>query len=259
MKNCEKFKAGTVKRADAAADIDIINRYAVKELTPDDVFCFSVVLCDNDIDRDLERFSDASLSKMAELFAGKPMISDHNWSANRQIARLYRLAVETAEGKTKDGRPLRQLVGCAYTVRNDQTQPTIDAIEAGILKEVSVGVQMGKCSCSVCQAPMGGYLCENGHVKGEEYDGMACVGVLEDPLDAYELSFVAVPAQPGAGVIKGAKDVKAAFSVLMAADLSDCPEEAEALLKKLREAQMSVQERARRAEIVRQNQKYVKG
>ena len=259
MQKCEKFKALAVKRADAAADIDIINQYAVKELTPDDVFCFSVVLCDNDIDRDLERFSDASLTKMAELFAGKPMISDHNWSADRQIARLYRLHVETAEGKTKDGRTLRQLVGCAYMVNNDQTRPTIDAIEAGILKEVSVGVQMGRCSCSVCQTAMGWQTCENGHVKGEEYDGTACAGVLEDPLDAYELSFVAVPAQPGAGVIKGAKDVKAAFGVLMAADLSGCPEEAEALMTKLLEARMSAAERARRAEIVRQNKKYLKG
>ena len=259
MKNCEKFKAGTVKRADAAAVIDLIHRYAVKELTPDDVFCFSVVLCDNDIDRDLERFSDASLTKMAELFPGKPMISDHMWSSDRQIARLYRLSVETAEGKTKDGRPLRQLVGCAYMVKNDQTRPTIDAIEAGILKEVSVGVQMGKCSCSVCEAPMGWNMCENGHVKGTEYDGQTCAGVLEDPLDAYELSFVAVPAQPGAGVIQGAKDVKAAIGVLLSADLTDCPEETEALLQKLREAQLSAAERAKRAEMIRENKKFLKG
>jgi len=259
MQKVEKFKAAGLKRADAAADIDIINRYAVRELKPDDVFCFSVVLCDNDIDRDLERFSDQALDTMARLFEGKPMISDHCWSSERQIARLYRLAVETAEGKTRDGRPLRQLVGCAYTVRNDQTQPTIDAIEAGILKEVSVGVAIGKCTCSVCGGAFNWIACENGHEKGAEYEGKLCAGVLEDPLDAYELSFVAVPAQPGAGVIKGARDVQSAFSVLLGADLSGCSGEAKALLPKLQAALMSGEEKAKRAKIIEDNKRFMKG
>ena len=34
-----------------------INRFAVEPLTPEQVYCFSVNLCDNDIDRDNEYFS----------------------------------------------------------------------------------------------------------------------------------------------------------------------------------------------------------
>ena len=34
-----------------------INRYTQKDLTADEVFVFSAVLCDNEIDRDFERFS----------------------------------------------------------------------------------------------------------------------------------------------------------------------------------------------------------
>lgn len=259
MRKVDKFKALAVKRADAAADIDIINQYAVKELTPDDVFCFSVVLCDNDVDRELEAFTEASLDKMAELFAGTPMIRDHAWSAENQTARIYKLNVETAEGTTRDGRQLRQLVGCAYMVKNDHTQPTIDAIEAGILKEVSVGVRMGTCTCSICGEYMDWNGCRNGHQKGQDYDEGLCYGRLEDPLDAYEVSFVAVPAQPGAGVIKGMGDVGEAFGVLLSADLTGCPEEVEALLKHLQAARMSAEERAWRAEIAKKNQKYLKG
>ena len=36
-----------------------------------------------------------------------------------------------------------------------------------------------------------------------DYDGKTCHFVLSDPQDAYEWSFVAVPAQRDAGVIKG--------------------------------------------------------
>jgi hypothetical protein len=40
------------------------------------------------------------------------------------------------------------------------------------------------------------------HRKGEVYGGKVCHTVLEEPTDAYEWSFVAVPAQPRAGVTK---------------------------------------------------------
>ena len=35
------------------------------------------------------------------------------------------------------------------------------------------------------------------------YDGQLCCAILKEPMDAYEFSFVAVPAQPNAGVLKG--------------------------------------------------------
>ena len=39
-------------------------------------------------------------------------------------------------------------------------------------------------------------------MPGRQYDGKLCTAVLEDPTDAYEWSFVAVPAQREAGVLK---------------------------------------------------------
>ena len=41
-----------------------------------------------------------------------------------------------------------------------------------------------------------------GHQKGESYDGQVCCAILREPMDAYEFSFVAVPAQREAGVLK---------------------------------------------------------
>ena len=40
------------------------------------------------------------------------------------------------------------------------------------------------------------------HQKGKQYGGKLCCHLLEEPADAYEWSFVAVPAQKNAGVIK---------------------------------------------------------
>lgn len=103
MERIEKFKGFRVKKADSAADIALINQFAVKELSPDDVYCFSLVLCDNDVDRDTERFTDQTLERLAKLFVGKTGISDHEWRASGQIARIYRTEVVATGEKTKLG------------------------------------------------------------------------------------------------------------------------------------------------------------
>ena len=82
----------------------------------------------------------------------------------------------------------------------DQTEPLIAAIEGGILREVSVGCQVAKAICSICGTDRRETYC--GHCPGQEYEGKRCHIDLDNPTDAYELSFVAVPAQKGAGVIK---------------------------------------------------------
>ena len=49
-----------------------INRFTRKELTEDDVYCFSVILCDNEIDRDCEKFSVEALKELAESLITTP-------------------------------------------------------------------------------------------------------------------------------------------------------------------------------------------
>ncbi len=257
MSRFEKFKSFSVKPADAAADIALINQFTVKELTPDEVYCFSVVLCDNDVDRDLERFTDKTLDKLAKLFVGKTGISDHRWSADRQIARLYRTEVETTEEKNRLDQPLKRLRGSAYMMKNEANQPVIDAIEGGILKEISIGCAVKKVLCSICGKPLKmdwrtwTYQCETGHIKGETYDDKLCVGNLEEPEDAYEFSFVAVPAQKGAGVTKSAQETRAAFEVLASADLREYAQEVKNLLPRFQSVMLEDSERAERAAIVK--------
>lgn len=81
-----------------------------------------------------------------------------------------------------------------------ENEELIEEIKAGIIKEVSVGCAVKSCICSVCGKELGKSECS--HVRGGIYDGRLCYGELQNPTDAYEWSFVAVPAQKNAGITK---------------------------------------------------------
>ncbi len=182
-------------------ELGLINALARRELGADEVYTFALRLCDNDIDRDWERFDDATLEQLAPMFVGASGVFDHQWSARGQTARIYRAEVVGGEGLlTSDGRPYRFLKGWAYLMRTAENAALIAEIDGGIKREVSVGCAVERVVCSVCGQELDG--CP--HEKGEEYDGQVCHGVLTGAKDVYEWSFVAVPAQRRAGVIKSA-------------------------------------------------------
>ena len=180
-------------------ELAYINQFAKTELTEEQVYVFSVRLCDNEVDRDFERFDTTALERLGELFVGKSGIFDHQWSAKGQTARIYRTEVVREESMvTAAGDGYCWLKGWAYLLRTEKNQDLIAEIEGGIKKEVSVGCSMGRSVCSICGAENG--ACS--HIRGETYDGRLCFTELRDPQDAYEWSFVEVPAQRNAGVLK---------------------------------------------------------
>ena len=180
-------------------ELAYINQFAKTELTEEQVYVFSVRLCDNEVDRDFERFDTTALERLGELFVGKSGIFDHQWSAKGQTARIYRTEVVREESMvTAAGDGYCWLKGWAYLLRTEKNQDLIAEIEGGIKKEVSVGCSMGRSVCSICGAENG--ACS--HIRGETYDGRLCFTELRDPQDAYEWFFVAVPAQRNAGVLK---------------------------------------------------------
>ena len=178
--------------APTAAQLEAINALAKARLNGEQVYVFSVRLCDDQVDRDGERFDTAALPALAKLFVGKTGIVDHRWSADKQVARIFETQVVQENG-------ISYIKAWAYIRRGGSSEEIIADIEAGIKKEVSVGCAMGRAVCSVCGSEYG--TC--GHLKGEVYDGHTCCAILQEPVDAYEFSFVAVPAQKEAGVLKG--------------------------------------------------------
>ena len=173
----------TAVQPDKAA-MEKINLYTRRAYKPEEVYTFSVVLCDNEVDRDGECFTKETLEELAKLFVGKTGILDHEPTSKNQTARVFDAAVKEIPGKvTSLNEPYVQLTARAYVPRNDGTKAFIESIESGIRKEVSVGCAVKKRVCSVCGAE-------------------SCVRILSGAADAYEFSFVAVTAQRAAGVVK---------------------------------------------------------
>ena len=56
------------------AELEAIARYSRRRLTAEEVYTFPLVLCDNDLDRDHECFTDAALEKLAGLDSSFPGI-----------------------------------------------------------------------------------------------------------------------------------------------------------------------------------------
>ena len=194
-------------------DLAKIQQFSRRELLPEEIYVFNVDLCNNDVDRDFEKFSVETLKQMAELFVGKTGIFDHSMKSADQTARIFDAFVEKVNGKkTADGEDFYSLKAKAYMLNNEQNRSLIDSIDAGIKKEVSVSCSVDKAYCSICHTDRKRAACE--HRKGKMYGDRLCFNILTDATDAYEFSFVAVPAQREAGVTKS-------FSVKEEAEMQD--------------------------------------
>ncbi|MCL2857695.1 MAG: hypothetical protein FWE19_08280 [Oscillospiraceae bacterium] len=196
--------------------LEAINRYTRRALRRDEVFVFSLILCDNEVDRDYERFTKGSLEGLRELFVGRTGVFDHSAKASNQSGRIFETGLEENGRLNSLGEPYCALRAWAYMLRSPKNEELIFEIDGGIKKEVSVGCRVEKTVCSICEADMRSAPCE--HIKGARYDGLLCHHLLENPVDAYEWSFVAVPAQKGAGVTKRAKGQGGVDKRLSAAD-----------------------------------------
>ena len=85
-------------------------------------------------------------------------------------------------------------------MNTESNKDIIAEIKGGIKKEVSVGFRSQKAVCSICGTDNRKKWCD--HYNGRMYDGKLCYFTMEDITDTYELSFVAIPAQPKAGTVK---------------------------------------------------------
>lgn len=198
-------KAAQLAAQEVTADeLKLINKYTLEPLEASDVFTFSAILCDNELDRQYEQFSMKALQEMQKLFVGKTVIKDHIASADNQVARIYSTELVNTGKTLKTGEPYVQLKAHIYMVRTDSNKDLITEIKAGIKKEGSVGFRVASSICSICGTDNAKTYCRHWPGRSYEKEGGAvvCTFRLDGVKDGYEFSLVAVPAQRKAGACK---------------------------------------------------------
>ena len=80
--------------APAPADLEAIGAFTRRAFAPEELYVFSVVLCNNDVDRDHEKFTRRALEELGALFVGKTGIFDHSMKSGDQAARIYGCSIE---------------------------------------------------------------------------------------------------------------------------------------------------------------------
>lgn len=194
-----------------ADDLKKINKYTLSPVKAEDVFIFKASIADNEQDdRNYMPFNLKALQDLKKLYPGKTMLKDHARSADNQIARIYDTElVQNANKTTELGELHTELIAKIYMIKTDSNKDLIAEIMGGIKKEVSTSTVPEKMVCSICGTDNMKDYCL--HWPGQEYtvdDGSPkgtkkrCKMLLSGAKEAYELSFVAVPAQPRAGTHK---------------------------------------------------------
>lgn len=193
-------------------DLRKINKYTLSPVTADDVFIFKATIADNEQDdRNYAPFDLKALQDLKKLYPGKTMLKDHSRRADNQIARVFDTElVQDASKLTELGELHTELIAKIYMIKTDSNKDLIAEIIGGIKKEVSTSTVPEKMVCNICGVDNMKEYCR--HWPGREYDvtdnntgkttKRRCKMLLRGAKEAYELSFVAVPAQPRAGAHK---------------------------------------------------------
>lgn len=217
-----------------------INGFTRKPVTADEVVAFPTLSCNDMDDRDDDRFSTQCVKDFAALEqpfspTGKSFMLDHNYSVNNAVGRIF----DTTTDKEKGVQWLKNKVYVPNTAKN---AGFIEDLDFGINWAVSVGVTLGKSTCTVCGERFSswGWWCTTGHDKGYYYDpnsdetdsygypvpvdpktnknAVKCVREFSDPIDMYELSQVFLGAQYFAALDKTPE-----FAAVMKSASKDIP------------------------------------
>lgn len=171
-------------------ELELIQSYVRKDISPEDVFVFSAELLDNEIDSDNDRFTVEALERLSQMFVGKTGCIRKGDGKGGYVeidgcARIFSCVVEPVEGrKTSQGDDFFKLKARIYILRSKRTNAAIEAIESGKIDKVYASCSTSRTRCSICGRDVG--YC--GHTKGKYYRYFKhkCYGILEEPVDAYD-------------------------------------------------------------------------
>ena len=150
----------------------------------EDYYVFKIILCNNDVDKDQDRFSIPALYQIRDMAIGKNGILDTMPSKENKsiIARIFDCSVEYDKGKTTiDGEPLLYVQAYAFLDKciSHGCGAIAQKIKDGFYNEVSIG-------CSIYESHKVGLFDSE---LAPEYE----ITVIDSITDLYEWAIVQKP------------------------------------------------------------------
>lgn len=163
-----------------------------RNVSSNDVYVISFILCDNGMYEDNERISEDALYKISELLLGSGGTIHFSSDAplESEVARIFDCCVELDANKlSKSGEKKLFVRAKAFLYKSPGAKRLAELICNEVKAECSIGFSVNKKTCSIC----GSQLDSCSHKQGNIYNGKRCVAILEDPVDAYEWMLTVSP------------------------------------------------------------------
>ncbi len=183
------------------ADLETIRRFALREVTADDLFLGKMALANDQVDRSNERFPLSYLERFAATLPGKPVLIGHKHDS-QPVGKFYSADVVPRPDGTGNDLIARYYLRADNSIAKD--------IELGIASGVSIGARADRRFCGICAKDYDGPGKDRcAHEVGRQYDGKTCTlewGGDAARVEAIEGSFVASPCQIGAQALARSYD-----------------------------------------------------
>lgn len=169
--------------------LKLINKFSKRPFKKNEVMSVPIAASNTKKDRGYEHFTrDPALYSFAKMYPGMPGLEDHDWSIKSIVGKIYKADVIGNELIVHMFIPRRLTDIC-------------EAVLDGLVNRVSVGfaVDPERYRCDSCKKPILSMDCP--HIPGDmDEKGNTVTLTIEDIIDVFELSFVAVPMNADAGV-----------------------------------------------------------
>lgn len=169
-------------------DIKLINKFTKRNLDKNEVYVFSAILCDNEIDSENEKFTIKSLEKLSQLFIGKTGIIRYNQGNQKQFAKIFSCKTQLTKEQNSLGENYCKLIAKIYIPRNKSNEDLILEIDSGIKEKINIKCSVEKTICSICNENIKTCI----HKKNKKYNfcgsELSCYAILENPINVYEWS-----------------------------------------------------------------------
>lgn len=171
-------------------ELALINKYTNVDFAKEEVMVFSLVSADQNVDRAGDQFTSKGLKDMADMSPDKPYLMNHDWEIGSVMGKIFDAKVAN-----------KQLQQKVYVPIRENTKDFIQGMLDGLYNKVSVGFAMNPKDyvCSSCQKSLYSMECPH-YPGGKDKEGKPIIGIIRGVKDYFEISNVAVPCQPAAGI-----------------------------------------------------------